>query len=286
MPSPHYVDPNMDKRLYTDKGLKELTKLQSLEELFIAGLGITDKGMSHIAKLTNLKDLSLFGCPITNEGLAKLTVLKSLKSLYLYETKITIGGLAKLNDLTNIEYLVVKPAAKDYSGLNISGLTKLEKLTIGTPHRGGVIRDEDLACLSKLNRLRWFQISSAVKKPMAISDTGMANLAGLTNMERLTIGGPNLTDDGLRHLANMNRLDLLNIIGGKLTDKGLRHLEGLKSLTYLSIRAENEFSPEALEHLQNQLPNLHTFRVENKSDSENSKAKRGERTKRKQPKLR
>ncbi len=97
MPSPHYVKPNMDKRLYTDEGLRELAKLQSLEELFIAGLGVTDEGMSHVAKLKNLKDLHIFGCPITNEGLAKLTALKSLRRLTLYKTKITISGLAELN---------------------------------------------------------------------------------------------------------------------------------------------------------------------------------------------
>jgi beta-lactamase regulating signal transducer with metallopeptidase domain/Leucine-rich repeat (LRR) protein len=264
MPSPHYVDPNMDKKLYTDEGLEELAKLQSLEELLIAGLGVTDAGMSHVAKLKNLKDLHIFGCPITNQGLAKLTALKSLRRLTLYETKVTISGLAQLNVLPDLILLHATDIERDNSFLNISGLTKLENLTIGTTHTGGVIRDEDLACLANLKQLKWFQISSAIKKPMAISDTGMAHLVGLTNISRLTIGGPNLTDNGLKYLANMKNLDLLNIIGGKFTDKALRHLEGLKTLRYLSIDAENDFSPAALDHLRRRLPNLQTLKIDNK----------------------
>jgi len=265
MPSPHYVDPGMDKRLYTDKGLEELTKLQSLEELYLSGLAVTDEGMNHVAKLSNLKELHLFGCPITDKGLGKLTALKSLRRLTLYESKVTISGLAQLNSLPDLILLDATDIRQDNSILNISGLTKLECLTIGTQHKGGVIRDEDLACLANLNRLKWFQISSAIIKPMAISDEGMAHLEGLTNIERLTIGGPNLTDDGLRYFANMKKLDLLNIIGGKFTDKGLRHLEGLKSLRNLSIDAENDFSPAALQRLRKNLPNMATLMVNEKN---------------------
>ncbi|MFC1739414.1 leucine-rich repeat domain-containing protein, partial [Planctomycetota bacterium] len=263
MPNPHYVDPKKDKRMYTDKGLKELAKLQSLEELMLGGLGVTDEGMSQIAKLKNLKDLNLFGCPITNEGLAKLTALKSLKHLSLYKTKITIGGLAKLNDLKNLEYLEVRPAIQDYSGLNISGLTKLRTLYVGVPNDSeDVIRDEDLACLANLKNLRWFQISQIITEPLGLTDAGVAHLAGLTNMNRLTFGGPELTDKAFVYLEDMKKLDMLNVYGGNFTDEGLANLKGLKALRSIRLIGTNQFSPGATIRLKKELPNLEIFKTD------------------------
>lgn len=246
-----------------DGGLEQLTKLKSLEELSIGGSGVTDEDMSHIAKLTNLKHLALFGCAITDEGLAKLTALKSLVELWLWEPKgVTISGLSCLNTMPNLTKLDTHGVIQDNSGLDISGLTKLEHLTIWTSHKEGMIRDEDLACLVNLKRLKWFQVSITDKKPMAaIGDKGMAYLAGLTNMERLTIGGSNLTDEGLKYLGNMKKLYLLHIIGGKLSDEGLHHLEVLKSLKILDIDAENNFSSGDLIRLRKKLPKLETLRV-------------------------
>lgn len=261
----HYVNPNMDKDYYTDRGVAELAKLQSLEELTIGSIGITDAGLDYIAKLTNIKNLWLFGCSnVTNKGLAKLTVLKSLRNLDVFEANITIAGLSCLNELPNLRELNLHGVKQDYSGLDISGLKSLEKLSIGTPHHGDVIRDQDLACLSKLTQLRWFQIISSVNKPMGISDRGMAYLADLTNMEHLTVGGPSITDEGLRNLVNMKRLDMLNIYGGRLTARGLEYLEQLDSLANLTLIGEHNFSRSSMRRLFFVLPNLIMVRTGSK----------------------
>jgi len=264
MPSTHYVDPNMDKRLYTDQGLKELVKLQSLEDLRLAGLGVTDVGMSYIAKLGNLKELSLFGCPITDNGLVKLKALKSLKSLYLYKPKnITISGLSYLNSSTQLTELNAYGIVQDNTGLDISGLTKLEKLTLTlNATRAGkelvydALFDEDLVCLAKLKNLKWFQIGSS--KNSMITNAGIAYLENMTDMERLTIGSAYLTDDTLAHLANMKKLDTL-IITGNFTDDGLRWLTNLKRLSSLTVYSANNFTPAALQQLRDNLPNLRSL---------------------------
>ncbi|MHC4639336.1 MAG: leucine-rich repeat domain-containing protein, partial [Planctomycetota bacterium] len=263
MPSPHYVDPKRDKRLYTDKGLEELTKLQSLEELSLSGLGVTDAGMSHIAKLSNLRNLNISGCLITNKGLAKLTTLKSLKSLWLYETKVTISGLSQFNVLPNLVKLEARHIKQDNLGLDISALTRLERLIIEAHRKKGGIRDEDLACLSKHKRLKLCHLWHT-----KLTDAGMAHLAGLTNLDWLGISGANLTDDGLKYLTNMRRLNNLSITGnGNFTDNGLRYLEGLKALGSLKITSKNNFSRAALVRLRKNLPNLHTFQVKKAKES-------------------
>jgi len=95
-------------------------------------------------------------------------------------------------------------------------------------------------------------------------------LANLTNMERLGIGGPELTDDGLRHLAGVKRLNHLTIDDGHITDSGLNHLAGFKDLGYLNITATGNISVQAKRLLRQKLPNLTFFQTQLKSESSNS----------------
>ena len=241
----------------TDEGLEHLSKLSCLEELDISSTEITDEGMSHIAKLTNLRELHLHTDTITNEGLAKLTTLKLLEHLTLpIKAKITVSGVSGLNALSNLTYLYAYGVVQDNSGLDISGLTKLENLTISTPLGSGtIIRDEDMACLANLKKLKWLQGVAGV------SDAGMAHLAGLTNMERLSVSGSDLTDKGLSYLAGMKKLNHLTVSDGNFTEKGLRHLEDLKALGFLRITSQNDIKRGAVLRLRRKLPNILTFEV-------------------------
>jgi beta-lactamase regulating signal transducer with metallopeptidase domain len=273
----HFIDPKMNKEYYTDKGLAELAKCRLLEELNIGSPGITDEGMRHVAKLTNLKKLMLFGCEnVTNEGLAQLTTLKSLRHLYIADSKITIGGLSHLNKIPGLFKLDLHDIEQDHSGLNISGLTKLEELGLSlkierVDRENNLLITQkstaaDLVCLAKLKRLRWLQGINGV------TDTSLKKLSGLTNMERFSFAATGLTDDGLKSLANMKNLDLLSIsnkypeqVSGArrriLTDEGLRHLEGLKMLTLLRIDSDNNFSDSAIRRLRRGLPNLYSLNI-------------------------
>jgi len=229
LPMPHYLDPKSYLTPYTEKGIKELARLGSLEELFLAGPGVTDAAMAHIAQLVNLRSLNLFACPISDAGLAKLAALKALEDLTMMgDSDVTIGGLNKLNCLDRLTNLRVHSLGEDGAPLQIGGLTELEYLMIFT-EKGSTFRDPDLACLANLKRLKWVQMGTG----QGITDAGMAHLSGLRAMDRLVIGGPGVTDRGLAVLANMPRLNLVTF-NGNFTDEGLRHLEGLRGLQYLT----------------------------------------------------
>ena len=273
----YFIDPKMNKEYYTDKGLAELAKCRLLEELSIGSPGITDEGMRHVARLTNLKKLNLFGCEnVTNNGLAQLTTLKSLEDLSITKSEITIGGLSHLNKIPGLYKLNLDEIEQDNSGMDISGLTNLEDLTIGLKtervdrENNSFITQKftgpDLVCLAKLKRLRRLQGINNV------TDAGLGKLAGLTNMETFSFGSTGLTDNGLKYLADMKNLNLLHInnkypekasgtAGKILTDEGLRYLEGLKMLTYLQIDSDNNFSSAAIRRLRRGLPNLYFFNV-------------------------
>ncbi|NIP23049.1 MAG: M48 family metalloprotease [Phycisphaerae bacterium] len=270
----HFNDPKMNKEYYTDKGLAALANCRLLEELYIGSPGVTDEGMRQVARLTNLRKLMLFGCEnVTNEGLSHLAPLKSLKHLHITHSKITIGGLSHLNKIPAIYKLVLHDIEQDHAGLNISGLRNLEELTIRLKRErrnNSSITQKftaaDFTCLAKLKHLRWLQGINNV------TDAGLKNLSGLTNIERFSFAAAGLTDDGLKSLANMKNLNILSFsnkypakVSGAgrriLTDEGLRHLEGLKMLVNLRIDSDNNFSAAAIRRLRSGLPNLYHLNI-------------------------
>ncbi len=254
----HYNDPKMNTEYYTDKGLEALTRCTGLEELSIGSIGITDAGMDHIAKLAKLKRLNLFGCDnVTDKGLAKLAGIKSLTTLYVSHANITISGLAQLNSLSNLTTLRVYDLRRGGAILDLSGLANLEDLMLGFARKSGeVFTDADLVSLADLKRLTMVQIG-----PRDFTDKGIRHLARLPRIERLGVGGPRLTDEVLKFLSDMKTLNHLTIDDGNFTDRGLRYLEGLKLLEFLHVTSVNAFSETAVQHLRNNLPNLHFCHV-------------------------
>lgn len=247
----------LDRTDVTDKGFKYIGSLSSLEYLDLP-YRVTDAGIDHIAKLAKLKCLHLFGCDnVTDKGLAKLAGIKSLTTLYVSDANITISGLAQLNLLSNLTTLRVYDLRRGGAILDLSGLANLEDLMLGFARKSGeVFTDADLVSLADLKRLTMVQIG-----PRDFTDKGIRHLARLPRIERLGVGGPRLTDEGLKFLSDMKTLNHLTIDDGNLTDRGLRYLEGLKLLEFLNVTSANAFSETAVQHLRNNLPNLHFCHV-------------------------
>ena len=267
----HFIDPEMNRPCYTDKGLAELANCRWLEKLSIGSVGITDAGMDHVAKLTNLKSLLLFGCEnVTDRGLAKLRRLKAMTSLSFTEADISIAGLNALNSLSRMERMHIDGLRRSGAVLDLSGMVNLGDLIASFDRESGdAFTDADLACFAGLRQLRSLQIG-----PCDFTDKGLASLAGLVNLETLNIGGLRLTDAAFVHLANMKQLRILNVsgapsdkdepaspYGGGITDRALSYLEGLNQLNILSISSEHVFSSAAVQRLREALPRLYSLDV-------------------------
>ena len=254
-----------DSGPFTDAGLEHLSSLSDLEELQIcSGVGITDAGMAYIARLENLKHLFLMCNGITNDGLATLATVRSLDNLSLScpnSGALTVAGINHLNALTRLQFLKTN-LIRDESTLDLSGLANLENLMIlihdkrGRDRRGA-LRDEDLAWLTDHPRLKWVQVGKGTE----FGDRGMAHLAGLKGLQRLTLGGGLVTDLGLSYVADKHDLTLLHV-EGNITDDGLRRLEGLKNLTNLTIKSPHDFSATAEARLREALPNANTIQLD------------------------
>ena len=89
---------------------------------------------------------------------------------------------------------------------------------------------------------------------------GYAHLAGLTELELLYIGGPQLTDKALSYLSNMEKLERLHI-RGVFTDDALRHLEALENLEFVQMSTTGYISSTAIARLERNVPSLRSFEL-------------------------
>ena len=247
---------------FTDEGLKSLAGLDRLESLqILSGTAITDVGMAHIAELSSLRKLTVGANGVTNQGVAHLAKMKSLRHLQLWFGRggqVTVAGINHLNVLRDLRVLDFR-AVQDYAGLDLGALTKLEWLTIGIrlPHSNRNVRayrDEDLESLGNLTHLTSLLLGAS---PL-LTDEGLLHLSNLNRLEKLSIGGENLTDQGLAQVAEFLSLRFL-IVTGDFTDQGLRQIDGMKSLRNLTVNSKRGLSPQTEQRIRRNLPNLYSL---------------------------
>jgi internalin A len=82
-----------------------------------------------------------------------------------------------------------------------------------------------------LNRAR----ARADRSQSSISDKGLANLRGLSELVSLSLTNTDVGDDGLEHLKRLTNLESLGLGNTRVTDAGLTHLEGLEKLVTLDL---------------------------------------------------
>ena len=69
-----------------------------------------------------------------------------------------------------------------------------------------------------------------------VNDAGLAQLKGMTKLERLDLRETEVTDAGLAHLKGLNGMQMLDLgYNTKITDAGLVHLKGLTGMKGLGL---------------------------------------------------
>ncbi len=236
-----------------DEILNLVGNMPEMECFMTGGREVTDAGMAHLARCRKMRHLSVSSSPITSKGLGEIGKLVALEHLQIYNANLTTSGFAQLNNLKSLQYLYVDVIRPDGTFLDLSGLASIRDLTLAVPHQGETLRDGDLACLAKLDRLERFQMSYC----RGIGDAGLAHLAGLTRIQRLCVGG-GVTDAGLAHLSKMKQLTSLTI-SGNITERGLMRLGQNPALNHLWVITPNQFGGDIAGRLASRLPYLITF---------------------------
>jgi Leucine Rich repeat len=73
------------------------------------------------------------------------------------------------------------------------------------------------------------------KRQNHITDTGLQEISGLTELKRIQLGGTDITDEGLKSLTEMWRLRCIYLEGTKIEGTGFAHLRLLKDLLVLEL---------------------------------------------------
>jgi hypothetical protein len=82
----------------------------------------------------------------------------------------------------------------------------------------------------------------------AVTDDGLAKIAGLTRLRSLSVAGSQVTDAGLRNLKDMTEITHLFLGNTQITDARLKHLGHMKKMEWLDLRS-TRVTDEGLKHL-------------------------------------
>ena len=115
---------------YINETLSDITKIKSLEELTLRGMGnqVRVRLPNELSNLTNLKKLTIDFC-LLNELPPVIKNLTNLRELILETTWITKLP-SFINEMLNLEYLDVSGPGLDYDSFNSISNERLEKLKI------------------------------------------------------------------------------------------------------------------------------------------------------------
>ena len=189
-----------------------LNLLKSLPEplvINLAGTSVSDGGLEQLQRL-NLAGINLELCGrVTDAGLQYLKPVKSLRVLILTATRVTRVGL---------EHLVSNP--------NLLGLDL--ELCDG-------VKDDACQTIGLMKQLRLLVLKKSGFERPGITNVGLQELQGLSNLEVLNLYGNSLTNDGLTKLQSLAKLRVLNLSLLDISDVGLQHLKPLTSLEQLDL---------------------------------------------------
>ena len=114
------------------------------------------------------------------------------------------------------------------------------------PSKHGNLTDAELEQVGKLTELHTLKL---LGDDVNVTDAGLANLKGLTQLQQLHLAAPNVTDAGLENLQGLTQLETLVLMDARVTDAGLENLNRLTRLQSLSL-ARTNVTDAGLVHLK------------------------------------
>ena len=254
--------------LLTDAAAKEIAKIEKLESLSLLFCGFSELGIMYIADMEKLRALDIRGNgQVGDGGLEVLAELPALRSLKHRSTTISDDGIRALTEAKALDSLLMQD-------FNITGkagqyLRKMEKLTSLEIFRCEKFDSTGVLALKgmKLNRLQLrglpiddsameaFKELPTIKRLYlhelpSVTDTGVANIVTLKDMEILDIWDVPITDKSVEMIAKFAGLKELRLQGTKVTDKGLELLLTIPTLTKVTLTDNASVTPEMIQKIR------------------------------------
>jgi hypothetical protein len=252
--SGHIVALDLTSTWISDADLARVAELPHLRRLDLAHTRVTDVGMEHLKALPAISELNLYYAEfITDDSIASLKAWSRIERLNLRGTKVTSRVFEYLAHLTSLKSLDLAYTQIDDEGFEeLAALTKLEDLAIGGNRLSGAC----LPLLKALPSLRRLDVGGMQRVDsglwgLALTDDNLQRLAGLTQLQALSLAGANLSDRGidrpgqpeairtglrdLSKLAGLINLRLLDLSGTPVSGDALRALASLPNLRELRL---------------------------------------------------
>ena len=224
--------------------LENIQGLPSLEELSFHRAGVSRKGMRWVTGFPNLKRLS-FDDRTDLDALDALKDHVGIESLGLYNYQATSERLAFLRTMPNLRVLSLELELQGGGVLDLRGLPKLEKISLGN----SLATDAALESLGEMKSLTDLDLTGH-----EITDAGLTHLRNKPKLKRLRLLWQPITDAGLAQLTVLTGLEDLDLCKTRITDAGLEHLEGLAALKQLNLNL-TRVTADGVKKLQQALPN-------------------------------
>ena len=143
--------------------------------------------------------------------------------------KLSDEEFRQLTRLANLKTLSISDGLKDDRLAQLASLPKLEYLQTNLAQ----ITDDGVKPLARLKSLKNLKFFHPGK---AFSGAGLAHLAELRNLERLTVAGAlTFNDDGMAAVAKLTKLVEFRTWHAGPTDAGVKQLQSLKNLKSLTL---------------------------------------------------
>ena len=218
-----------DEVLDSLMGLEE--GLEAIEELDLKGSRVTSVGLKNLNRLTHLARLDVRGLNLDDSIFNAIGETPSIQELRVDGSTITPNSTQQLQALHNLKVFHA-------DGVQLVPLT-WQTFLLGHPELEELIcvrsnlSDPLCTTVAKLANLRTLLLSDC-----GISDLGLAALAPLDNLERLTIVRCPVTGVGFRPAGGSNAfrgLRELNVTATPLNELGAKAISQMTELTMLHI---------------------------------------------------
>jgi hypothetical protein len=217
---------------------------------------LTADDFAMLSRLPELESLQIYGFRdnglgrrLTEDHLQQVRQIPSLRSLILSENEIVAPALEALQGHPSLRSLTINAQMFENEALApLAGIPNLRYLSLHSPQ----LDDSSLVHIANCHQLEDLYVYYG----MAITDAGLAPLAGLRRLSSLTLCGVPITDAGLADVARIESLTSLDLTSTRVTDAGVQHLHQLKQLRTLVLH-ETAVTAGRISQLENEIPNLH-----------------------------
>jgi Leucine-rich repeat (LRR) protein len=233
----------------TDAALRELVELKNLRSLGLADTKVTDAGLKELARLQGLESLYLEGTLVTFGGMKELADLGKLQTLCVGRNDAAATALKNLSRLSNLRSLTLRAGCIDEAAIkDLALLKELDSLTLVLAR--SAITDGTLRSLHEAKLLHGLPSAQGDRQigwrrpardeevvflgllGTVVTDSGLKELAGLTNLRWLDVRETKVSGTGIKDLAGLERLETIQ---GQISDEMLRGAREAGLLQALSV---------------------------------------------------